>query len=801
MVNPLSGHTTGQTASSESLKDGAGLTSTSLTNLYEGLHGNGIVRLDDRAYGDTNRQNTGTNTAGHVAVSSGGSVTVYGGYAVLGGILYSFANGPNSSKTYTAGDTAWHLGSLPSVPASNSDVIVTVYVVADNNTGVANVKHHFGTPVVTSTGTPLTSDSFLSQPQGTGGSPKNEEATVLAVLRYTMTGGAANVTASLNTPTVSDKRCLLSNSPMYLTPLTSGATGSYASGDSIDHANRSLDTMDGVVSGTESGAFNASPLGAIWQSHSPDGHAVLYYSARRDQGGSPARNTWRLAPNEVKTITTGSNQTATFDGPNIWVITTTGNITLTPTNTFPHSHTIRVYHPSGSHTLHFDPSGLNYDVAAGKSVTFGYDGSAWSVIGLSGAGVGTVTSIATTAPITGGTITTTGTIGISAATTSAAGSMSAADKTKLDGITAGIGNGEYLVANANVADNDFLKVDGTSIEGRTASEVLSDLGVEPSADVTDATNVKSALDNMTLTDVGTPASTDRILLQDASASNELKYADFSEFGGGSYTDADAISAVEGEATLALTGDVTIAAGKDLTVDTDTLHVDSANNRVGIGTTSPGVNLDVKTAGTTIARVASTGSHANLRFGRANSSYDAAMLFYDDMASTPALQWRIQMTNGGTDLSIRDEDGSPDGQEIMKFKDGGGVDINSDVVIASGHDLTVDTNTLHVDAANNRVGIGTTSPSQALHVSGTIRQTSVTSNVLVANANGELVAASNLTDVTHLQPGQAEGDAFTATTSTPSWAGAPPTTIQEAIERIATYVTTEIAALGGATQIP
>ena len=428
MVNPLSGHTTGQTASSESLKDGAGLTSTSLTNLYEGLHGNGIVRLDDRAYGDTNRQNTGTNTAGHVAVSSGGSVTVYGGYAVLGGVLYSFANGPNSSKTYTAGDTAWHLGSLPSVPSNNSDVIVTVYVVADNNTGVANVKHHFGTPVVTSTGTPLTSDSFLSQPQGTGGSPKNEEATVLAVLRYTMTGGAANVTASLNTPTVSDKRCLLSNSPMYLTPLTSGATGSYASGDSIDHANRSLDTMDGVVSGSESGAFNASPFGAIWQSHSPDGHAVLYYSARRDQGGSPARNTWRLAPNEVKTITTGSNQTATFDGPNIWVITTTGNITLTPTNAFPHSHTIRVYHPSGSHTLHFDPSGLNYDVAAGKSVTFGYDGSAWSVIGLSGAGLGTVTSVATGTGLSGGTITTTGTISL-ANTAVTAGSYTNADIT------------------------------------------------------------------------------------------------------------------------------------------------------------------------------------------------------------------------------------------------------------------------------------------------------------------------------------------------------------------------------------
>lgn len=50
---------------------------------------------------------------------------------------------------------------------------------------------------------------------------------------------------------------------------------------------------------------------------------------------------------------------------------------------------------------------------------------------------GTVTSIATTAPITGGTITGSGTIGISAATTAAAGSMSASDKSKLDGIEAG----------------------------------------------------------------------------------------------------------------------------------------------------------------------------------------------------------------------------------------------------------------------------------------------------------------------------------------------------------------------------
>ena len=43
-------------------------------------------------------------------------------------------------------------------------------------------------------------------------------------------------------------------------------------------------------------------------------------------------------------------------------------------------------------------------------------------------------------------------------------------------LTFGISNTNSLRANANVADDDFLRVDGTSIEGRTASEVLSDIG-------------------------------------------------------------------------------------------------------------------------------------------------------------------------------------------------------------------------------------------------------------------------------------------------------------------------------------
>ncbi len=43
-------------------------------------------------------------------------------------------------------------------------------------------------------------------------------------------------------------------------------------------------------------------------------------------------------------------------------------------------------------------------------------------------------------------------------------------------LSTGISNTNVLVANATIVDDDFLRVDGTSIEGRSASEVASDIG-------------------------------------------------------------------------------------------------------------------------------------------------------------------------------------------------------------------------------------------------------------------------------------------------------------------------------------
>ena len=57
-------------------------------------------------------------------------------------------------------------------------------------------------------------------------------------------------------------------------------------------------------------------------------------------------------------------------------------------------------------------------------------------------------------------------------------------------LSTGISNGNVLVATSGIADNDFLRVDGTSIEGRSASELISDIGA---TSATDAANEATAL--------------------------------------------------------------------------------------------------------------------------------------------------------------------------------------------------------------------------------------------------------------------------------------------------------------------
>jgi hypothetical protein len=396
MTNPTAGHTSasGMGANAQGLRDGDGLTSPSLTNIYEAIHGNGIMRLGDGARGDSLRNSIIPNTPGYIEVgASQGEIKVYGGYCVLDGVMYKFANGPGSSESFIIGTTgagANHSGNLPSVPSSNSDVFVVVYLVG-RNTPEAHLMYEMGTPVSPSSGVPLIPNRFLSNPSITGNTDSNHQHTVLGVLRYTMTGGAGSVTTSLSaTPVIHDRRAYLRSTPLYLTPMTKGSIGN------VDPANAVTD-LDGFFSSPEDGDLNGSTFGAIWQSHREDEsgskHANIYASLPRNLNTTPVTNTYVIGPNRLEVITTTGNLTFTFDQADLWVITTDANRTINPTGNFGIGHVVQIYHTAGAHTLHFDSTvgghsvtPINVNVSVGEFASFVYDGTNWQQIS-SAAGV------------------------------------------------------------------------------------------------------------------------------------------------------------------------------------------------------------------------------------------------------------------------------------------------------------------------------------------------------------------------------------------------------------------------------
>ena len=81
--NPLSGHTAG---TNDGLRDGDHILSPSLTNLYEGVHGNGVLLSNDTSYGNADRNNP-NNLGGAVrAGSANNQVIVKPFEAILDGV-------------------------------------------------------------------------------------------------------------------------------------------------------------------------------------------------------------------------------------------------------------------------------------------------------------------------------------------------------------------------------------------------------------------------------------------------------------------------------------------------------------------------------------------------------------------------------------------------------------------------------------------------------------------------------------------------------------------------------------------
>ncbi len=157
---------------------------------------------------------------------------------------------------------------------------------------------------------------------------------------------------------------------------------------------------------------------------------------------------------------------------------------------------------------------------------------------------------------------------------------------------------------------------------------------------------------------------------------------------------------------------TLSAG-DLTVNTNTLKVDATNNRVGINTiptfNALEVNGDIKAAGVL------------------KSSSSAPGLFLTDTDGTNLLT-SVYNSDGVTVIQARNNTNNG----IIDFRQNNGTTvttpmrIDSDGNLSVNGNLTVNTNTLKVDATNNRVGINTIPTFNALEVNGDIKASGFTS---------------------------------------------------------------------------
>ena len=152
-------------------------------------------------------------------------------------------------------------------------------------------------------------------------------------------------------------------------------------------------------------------------------------------------------------------------------------------------------------------------------------------------------------------------------------------------------------------------------------------------------------------------------------------------------------------------DTNIAIDGNLTVDTDTLYVDSAANRVGIGTTNPSDELHI--TGTT-ASIRLQDSDGTNTFGRLR--YTGSSVYFTSRNNTSNGNFIFIGSNGTSDT------------EYMRIHSGGDISFRD----------TSNNQAFYWDASTASLGIGTDSPNTILDV----RDTDALIRVAVTNASGE-----------------------------------------------------------------
>ncbi len=220
------------------------------------------------------------------------------------------------------------------------------------------------------------------------------------------------------------------------------------------------------------------------------------------------------------------------------------------------------------------------------------------------------------------------------------------------------------------------------------------------------------------------------------------------------------------ASSASTGAFTTLTATGLTVDTDTLYVDSTNNRVGIGTTSPSANLDIESTTGNQLRIAYNSSFywdvereaatGDLTF--TDASNGETVRFTDDGnvgigTTSPSEKLEIQEGNVAIRSStisqetpfyfMRDDSGQTAdyvasiGMQAASSSDWRGV-ITFNAKSGSAYNNTTIAERMRIDSSGN-VGIGATSVDTKLH----LEESGATSLFLkTQNSAGALLVGNN-----------------------------------------------------------
>ncbi len=534
--NPLSGHTAG---TNDGLRDGDHILSPSLTNIYEGVHGNGILNPHDTAFGSTDRNNV-ANLPGAVTNSSDHILTIKSFQCVLDGVLYNIDDGSGGATFNVTLAPGSDMLPGTSMAFLTSDKECLFAIVAVGGIGDGSVKFVQGSVSNIGAGnypslSGSNADAYLKMSVATNA--QNKQSMVIATVRavFNNSPGAGN-TASLTITEVNDKRVFIRPSPFYLSPVTTGSPG-----DS-DHLN-SHTALAQIHGADEHGNFGNN--GVLWMSYNEDDNAPNLYFSEADANGSN-RHTHLLGPSRIKALT--ASRDFEFDDAQVFTFTGGGTKNLTPTGTFPPGHAVIVTVLSGG-AVTFDPSGINTTLVANDAVMFVYNGTAFVKVIHSGItsqsssgatglvqlsnGSGGHTSDAklfwTTASSTftvNGKLTVTGLIdptGLEFTPVSSNPGGTAANTLWLDsGASNALKHGANTVLNSasSVADlSDVTNAGSGAII--TSGERTKLTNIETAADVTDATNVNAAIAGHTYT-AATVAANDKVLIQDTDGSNVVK---------------------------------------------------------------------------------------------------------------------------------------------------------------------------------------------------------------------------------------------------------------------------------------